>query len=406
MGITSRVGAGRRGAVLPPRSRLLAVAVAGLLSVLSLLVPAPAHAADGSAWTVGLGSDGQLGTGGTTSRLTYGPVQGLGPVTEIAGGREHVLALDGAGAVWSWGDGSKGALGYGSLTDRRAPGLVPGLPQVSQVAAGHYHSLALLADGTVRGWGMNSLGQLGDGTTSRRTSPVRVSGLSDVVFVAGGRDASYAVLADGTVRAWGGGANGELGNGTVTTRQTTSVRVGGATPLDHVLQVAAGRNHAIALMDDGTLRAWGLNTSGQLGDGTRTTRTTPVVVRGSSGAAVHDVIQVTAGALHSVALLADGTVLTWGEGSRGQLGSGSKSDRLLAATVTGLPLIARVGNGRDHTVAITQGAGDLYAWGMNDYGQLGDGTTTNRLRPVRVPGVAGATQAGGGRGYTVLLRAL
>jgi alpha-tubulin suppressor-like RCC1 family protein len=114
---------------------------------------------------------------------------------------------------------------------------------------------------------------------------------------------------------------------------------------------------------------------------------------------------VTAGALHSVALLADGTVLTWGEGSRGQLGSGSKTDRVLATPVTGLPLVARVGNGRDHTVAIAQGSGEVYAWGMNVFGQLGDGTTRFRLRPVRVPGVTGALQAGGGRGYTVLLRA-
>lgn len=391
--------------LLRRRSRAVALAAAAALSMLSVVLPSATQAADGSVWTVGLGSDGQLGDGGTASRRTYGQVGGLDQVVEVAGGREHVLALDGAGSVWSWGDGSKGALGYGSLTDRRTPGPVPGLGVVTQVAAGHYHSLALLQDGTVRGWGMNSLGQLGDGTTRRRPSPVRVTGLTDVTFVAGGRDASYAVLSDGTVMAWGGGASGELGNGTTTTRQATPVRVGGPAALTGVSQVAVGRNHAIALLADGTLRAWGLNSSGQLGDGTRTTRTTPVVVKTSSGDPVHGVVQVTAGALHSVALLADGTVLTWGEGSRGQLGSGSKTDRLFAAPVTGLPVIARVGNGRDHTIAITSAGGDVYAWGMNDDGQLGDGTTTNRLRPVLVPGVTGATQAGGGRGYTVLLRA-
>ncbi len=156
------------------------------------------------------------------------------------------------------------------------------------------------------------MGQLGDGTTTKRLRPVTVTGLSGVVDVVGGRDMSYARLADGTVRSWGGGANGELGNGTLTARQTRPVTVTGLTG---VVALAAGRNHGLALRSDGTVMAWGLNSSGQLGNGTKTSRSTPVQVSGIAGA-----IAVAAGADHSVALLADGRVFAWGEAGRGQLG--------------------------------------------------------------------------------------
>ena len=197
---------------------------------------------------------------------------------------------------------------------------------------------------------------------------------------------SYALLADGTVRAWGGGANGELGNGSLTARQTRPVSVSG---LSGVVALAGGRNHAVALRSDGTIMTWGLNTSGQLGDGTKTSRSTPVQVSGVSTA-----VAVAAGADHSVALLSDGRVLTWGEAGRGQLGNGSTTDRTTPVQVTGLPAVVSLGCGRDHTHVVTS-AGELWAWGQNDYGQLGDGTTTRRTRPVRVPGITDAVEFSG-----------
>ncbi len=164
--------------------------------------------------TTGLGAQGQLGHGSTTSRTSFGPVNMLVGVDEVAGGREHVVALI-DGAVWSWGDGIKGATGLGNTAIRTSPTLVTGVATgtatVTDVATGHYHSLARLSDGTVRTWGFNAMGQLGDGTTTKRLRPVTVTGLATVVEVVGGRDMSYARLADGSVRSWGGGANGELG---------------------------------------------------------------------------------------------------------------------------------------------------------------------------------------------------
>jgi alpha-tubulin suppressor-like RCC1 family protein len=350
-------------------------------------------------WTTGLGANGQLGNGSLGNRTTFGNVDTLVDVDEIAGGREHVLALVN-GVVWAWGEGSKGATGLGSTADRSVPTQVTGVATtgttVTNISTGHYHSLALLSNGTVRSWGYNAMGQLGDGTTTKRLRPVTVTGLTDVVDVVGGRDMSYALMAGGTVRSWGGGVNGELGNGTHTTAQRTSVPVTGLTD---VTALAGGRNHGLALKSDGTVWSWGLNTSGQLGDGTKTSRAVPVQVSGISTA-----VAIAAGADHSVALLANGDVYTWGEAGRGQLGLGSSTtDRTIPVRVPGLPAIVFIGCGRDHTLAVTAG-GALWDWGQNDFGQLGDGTITRRRSPIQVPGISDAVEAHGGRGYTVLRR--
>jgi len=356
-------------------------------------------------WTTGLGSDGQLGTGGTSSRSSFAEVTSLNGVDEVAGGREHVVALI-DGEVWTWGDGSKGATGLGSTADRTTPARVTnviptGVPAgttVVNVSTGHYHSLALLSNGQIRAWGFNSMGQLGDGTTAKRTSPVTVRNITNAVDIIAGRDMSYALLADGTVRAWGGGANGELGNGTTTAKQTLPVTVTG---LSNITALAGGRNHGLALRSDGEVFAWGLNEAGRLGDGTTTRRTTPVQVVN-----LDNVTAIAAGADHSVAIVA-GNVYTWGEGSRGQLGSGTTTDRTRPLEVSqagGIPDIGFIGCGRDTTYAIGTN-GQLWDWGHNDNGQLGYGmTSTRQTTPRMVVGISDAVEAHGGRGYTVLRR--
>jgi alpha-tubulin suppressor-like RCC1 family protein len=377
--------------------RVLKALLAGVLVAPMIGLAAPSAVADAgdTLSTTGLGSDGQLGNGSVSNRTTFGPVNTLTDVDDVAGGREHVVALVGD-QVYTWGDGLKGATGLGSTADRNTPTLVPNLTGVVNVATGHYHTLALLSSGSIRAWGFNSMGQLGDGTTTKRLSPVTVRNITTAVDVAGGRDMSLALLADGTVRAWGGGANGELGNGTNTAKQTTPVTVSN---LSDVVELAGGRNHALALKSDGTVWAWGLNTSGQLGNGSKTSRNTPVQVQGITNA-----VAVAAGADHSVALLADGRVMTWGEAGRGQLGNGSTVDRTTPAAVAGLPAnVTFIGCGRDHTLVVTAD-GQLWDWGQNDFGQLGDGTTTRRTRPVHIPGISDAVEAHGGRGYTVLRR--
>ena len=129
--------------------------------------------------------------------------------------------------------------------------------------------------------------------------------------------------------------------------------------------------------------AWGLNTYGQLGDGSTTNRRTPVVVSGITNA-----VAIAAGADHSVAVLADGSVRTWGRGYRGALGSGAKANRLVPGAVSGLPAnVVLVEAGRDHTMAITA-TGQLWDWGFNTNGQLGAGGITNKLSAQQVPGIS------------------
>lgn len=381
---------------LPLARSTSSIAVVGLVVALAAAVPGTAQAASpGAVWTVGAGPNGQLGNGTTGNSAAFGTVSNLGSIiTQVSGGREHVLALDSTGHVWAWGDGPMGQLGNGSTADKTLPTQVPGISTAIQVAAGHYHSLALLADGTALSWGYGTFGQLGNGSTTNRSSPVAVSGLSNLIQVAGGRDLSLGLRSDGTVWSWGLDTDGELGDGGSTNR-STPVQVSGLTGVVHI---AAGRDHGLAVKGDGTVWSWGLNVSGQLGDGTKTASHVPLQSLGVSNA-----VEVAAGADDSLALLANGSVMAWGENGRGQLGNGRTTDVATPALVAGLPAIAALDSGRDHTLVVTT-SGQLWDWGFDDAGQLGDGSTTNRLTPQQILGISDAVEASGGRNYTVLLR--
>jgi alpha-tubulin suppressor-like RCC1 family protein len=368
-----------------------AVAVGTLL----WLQPAGAAAAEpGAAWSWGGNGSGQLGTGTMTGRTSAAAITSLTEVVEVEAGRQHTIALRADGTVRAWGFNEMGQLGDGTTTNRPSPVPVTGLSGVIGIAAGHYHSLALLADGTVRAWGYGSFGQLGNGTTtSAQRTPVTVSPLSGVVAIAGGRDMSYALRSDGTTWGWGLNTTGQVGDGTTATR-TSPARVG---TLTGVTAIAGGRDHGLAVRSDGTVWAWGDNTQGQVGDGTTTNRLSPVQVSGLTGAT-----SVAAGAYHSLALLGTGAVRAWGQNSSGQLGDGTTTRRPLPVVVPGVTGATTIAAGRQHSLAVvTNGA--VRAWGSNSSGQLGDGTLTNRSSAVSVTGLTGATQVSAGRDHSVAL---
>ncbi|MBL8144205.1 MAG: chitobiase/beta-hexosaminidase C-terminal domain-containing protein, partial [Acidobacteria bacterium] len=260
------------------------------------------------------------------------------------------------------------------------------------LAAGSHHSLARRADGVVFAWGKNSYGQLGDRTTTRRTLPTLVAGLTGVVALAGGQEHSLAVRSDGTVWAWGSNGYGRLGDGTTTARHLPTVVIGGLT---NVTQVAAGEAHSLARRADGTVWAWGANTSGQLGDGTTTLRTAPVQVPGLT-----DIVTVAAGASFSVALRADGTVWAWGANGSGQLGDGTTTTRTSPVQVTTLTTATRIAAGAGFALARLSD-GSVWSWGLNSYGQLGDGTTTDRTTPAVVPGLTDVTDVAAGEQHAL-----
>lgn len=356
----------------------------------------PAQAAPPSTpWSWGGNSYGELGTGGTASRLTPAAV-GLDNVIDLHGGREHVVALRADGTVWTWGSNQHGQLGNGQTANRSTPGQVAGLANIVAVETGHNHSMALGADGSVWSWGYNADGQLGDGTTTLRRTPVRVSGVSDAIAIVAGRDMAYAIRANHTVVGWGRNDEGQVGDGT-TVRRLTPVAVQGLTG---VTQIAGGRDHALAVRTDGSVWAWGSNDYGQLGlgnAGTATDRLVPTQVV-SAGMA-----EVAAGAHHSYARGIDGTVSSWGRNYRSNLGDGTATQRTRPVAVRGVADAVSIGSGRDHGLAVL-GNGRVMAWGENGAGQLGDGTTTDRPLAVLVPGVQNAVQAGGGGAeYSVVL---
>jgi alpha-tubulin suppressor-like RCC1 family protein len=255
-----------------------------------------------------------------------------------------------------------------------------------RIAVGGSHTVALLADGSVRSWGGNGSGQLGNGTTVGSPNPVPVSGLGEVVAIAAGVNHTVALLADGTVMAWGANAYGQLGNGT-TTGSPVPVNVlslGGT-----AIAIAAGSNHSVALLADGTVKCWGYNNYGQLGNGTNTSSATPVSVGSFSAAAT----AIAAGGSHTLALLADGTLRSWGYNNYGQLGNGTTSTSLSPVNVTGLGgSVAAIAAGTSHSLAL-MGDGTAKAWGLNSYGQLGNGNTTNSATPVAVTALGGTVVA-------------
>jgi alpha-tubulin suppressor-like RCC1 family protein len=277
--------------------------------------------------------------------------------------------------------------------------LVLGLSSgVIAIAAGRYHTCALTSGGGVRCWGFNGSGQLGDGTATNRLTPVNVVGLSSgVVAIAAGNDHTCARTSGGGVKCWGSNGSGQLGDGT-TTYRLTPVNVVGLS--SGVIAIATGGWHTCALTSSGGVRCWGFNLFGQLGDGTTTSRSTPVNVVGlSSGVAA-----IAAGELHTCARTTTGGVRCWGDNSSGQLGDGTTTDRSIPVNVVGLSSgVAAIAAGSYHTCALISGGG-VRCWGNNWYGQLGDGTWTSRNTPVDVVGLSsGVVAVTAGKWHTCAL---
>jgi len=289
------------------------------------------------------------------------------PAARAEGGRALGWGADEFGQV-----GSAGTVPSEICKCVEAPVAVDALSTVTQLAPGDSHALALLADGTVRAWGGNAAGELGDGTVEPRRSPVAVPNLSGVVAVAAGNNHSLALLSNGTVMVWGDNVNGELGNGTVGGSSVLPVAVPG---LEGVVAISAGFRYSLALLADGTVKAWGYDLNAQLGTRVEPTGCacipTPTPVPGVSGA-----VAISAGSDFGMALLADGTVRAWGSNHGGELGNGAPlteppCDCLAPLAVLNLAKATSISAGGAHTLALASGA--IQAWGLNREGQLGNG---------------------------------
>ncbi len=384
----------------------------------------------GTVWAWGKNNFGQLGDGTTTSRLNPAAVKlpdgtPLSGVTAMAATCMHTAALKSDSTVWAWGgDNKSGQLGDGTTTARLSPVQVKmpdGTPfrGVTALAAGTWHTLALKRDGTIWAWGNNVWGQLGDGTTTNRHFPTQVKKEDGTPF--GGVTAigaqiaqTVALNADGTV--WSFGYDGVIDTYEVSTQVVVAgskrlapaqVKLPDGTPFANVKIIAAGSSYTLALKTDGTLWAWGENGSGQLGDGTTAHRCAPVQVKMSDRMFRARVTAIAAGNFHTLAVTADGSLWAWGENSHGELGDGSTTNTLapvrvkLSESLSNANVTA-ISAGGWHVLALTVD-GEIWAWGDNRAGQLGIGAIKNSLAPVRAPGVTNVTAIAAGLFHSAVL---
>ena len=332
---------------------------------------------------------GQLGDGNNAASNTPVTVTGITGPTQISTGFNHSCALLADTTIKCWGHNFFGQLGNGTRINANTPVTVTGITGATQISAGAAHSCALLADTTIRCWGYNGNGQLGGGGNANSNTPVTVSGLDGATQISTGAYHSCALIPIlDAIKCWGSNFDGELGNGTTNIGSNTPVNVSGITG---ATQISAGGADSCALLADTTIKCWGNNLSGQLGDGTNDDSNTPVTVTGITGAT-----QISTGSDHSCALLADGTIKCWGENFDGQLGNGTLTDSNTPVTVFGIggnPLftkrVTQISTGvRNSCALFTDGI--IKCWGDNFFGQLGDGTNTDSAAPaIAVTGIGG-----------------
>lgn len=328
---------------------------------------------DGTVWSVGLNDFGQLGDGTIVSKATPVEVKGLSGIIAIAAGGSTSLALKNDGTVWAWGSNETGQLGMSGSLYSTVPVQIPGLTDVQSIQTDGDTVIVLKNDGTLWGWGDNGFGELGDGTANDNPNPVPepIPGMTDIkTFAVGATGSVFAVKDEGTVWAWGRNDSGQLGDGTTDNRYSPVQLTG----LNNVIALAGGWFYTLALKSDGTVWSWGSNDANQLGnaDSTTANRPQPMVIPG-----LNNIVSLAAGSEFGLALDKDGQLWGWGGGL--MLGTNSNplgEKQLLLSNVSSITtgLLQKFVIGQDGTV---------WAWGQNRYGELGDGTQTDRSKPVK-----------------------
>lgn len=349
---------------------------------------------DGSVWSWGDHTYGQLGdrlsameTDKPSAIRREDGTRLLG-IKSIAAGGDHTVALDSNKNVWTWGRNSHGQLGYatdetGISTEWMVPHANPEMVMVSKdvplkaiaISAGTSHTLAVDEIGQVWAWGSGDSGQIGQ--LGKATTPILVPGLSNVVAVAAGGEHSLALTAGGSVYAWGRGTSGQLGNGQSGHKNPEPQKIDSLT---NVMAIVAGDNHTLAIAQNNTtIWAWGSNKYGQLGDGGRQDRLTPVQVSGING-----VKMIAAGNDHTIAVKDNGSVWTWGRNTE-YSALEQPASRTTPIQIKGVNNAFAIGGGgankNSYTLAIDH-EGSVWKWDQTSF------DTTTRL-PIfkQVPGI-------------------
>lgn len=451
---------------------------------------------DGTVWGWGWNFYGELG--GNIFEHQHTPIQihPLSGIIEISAAYSHNLVLKNDGTVWSWGSNNSGELGDGTTVQRNAPVKVLHMGGTMGISAGDNFSLAVKGDGSVWAWGNNTYNQLGDGTTADRLARVLVQGMpytadndpptSPGELMASGITSSAIVLKweesddnhgveeylvylndelieiveiandlssateytvtglvpestytlfvrsrdytgltsdasqvltvttlpsqpekveagmvhslmlknDGTVWAWGSNSSFQLGIPNYSV--TSPVQI---PELHSIVDIAAGGSHSLALKSDGTVWAWGSNSSGQLGDPISYSHISPHQIEGLSS-----IVAISAGNTHSMALDLQGYIWVWGNNVYGQLGNGSQMDVYIPVKLTSLSNVTSISAGHFFSLATTAN-GRVYSWGNNHFGQLGNGSASSSNVPLQIPGLSNIVDVSAGGVHSIALQA-
>ncbi|MDA8690435.1 hypothetical protein N9M86_05070 [Euryarchaeota archaeon] len=341
-----------------------------------------------SCW--GRGLDGQLGNGGTSSKMTPTLTSSLGiarTAVTIASGLTHTCAIIDNGSVSCWGAGGFGQLGNGGTSNLNSPTLTSSLGTgrtAIALSSGNFHTCAILDNGSVSCWGAGGFGQLGNGGTSNLNSPTLTSSLGTgrtAIALSSGGDHTCAILDNGAVTCWGYGINGQLGNG-ATTQQNSPILTSSLGTGRTAVALSSGGGHTCTILDNGAVSCWGTGGFGQLGNGGTTNQNSPTLT--SSLGTDRTAVAISSGSHHTCAILDNGDVSCWGNGGNSQLGNGGTTQQysptLTSSLGTSRTAIA-LSSGNSHTCVILDN-GAVSCWGLGSDGQLGNGGTSNQNVPL------------------------
>jgi alpha-tubulin suppressor-like RCC1 family protein len=393
------------------------VAVIAVLVTLLALPMAADGASPGGLFAFGYNYDGELGSAINTGTFNPNPTPTLvalpgeiGPVTRIAAGGGHSLAVTSSGQLYAFGANFSGELGISTNSGTSNPNPTPtlvGLPgeigTVTQIAAGKYHSLVVTSSGQLYAFGQNIYGELGSATNNGTPNPnptptlVGLPGeIGTVTQIAAGAHHSLVLTSSGQLYAFGLNGSGELGspsnNGTANPNPTPTL-VGLPGQLGTVTQIAAGDSHSLVLTSSGQLYAFGHNRYGELGNATNNATSNPnptpalVGFPGQIGA----VTEIAAGTDNSLVLTSSGQLYAFGSNAYGELGSAANSGTSNpnpTPTLVGLPgeigVVTQIAAADGHSSIVTS-SGQLYTFGRNAYGELGSTTNNGTTNPNPIP---------------------
>jgi alpha-tubulin suppressor-like RCC1 family protein len=372
-----------------------------MLANYSFLIPSNLLGVQLMSW--GYNGYGQLGLGDRTDRLSPVQVGSLLDWKNVSCGYQYTVATKTDGSLWAWGGNFSGSLGLGDTTNRSSPVQVGSLLTWKNVAGGGFHTMATKTDGSLWAWGSNNTGnldsgQLGLGDRIDRSSPVQVGSLYTWNKVAcGGSNYTMAIKTDGSLWAWGSNDRGQLGLGNVS-GTLSPVQVGSLLTWK---DVSCGERHTMAIKTDGSLWAWGNNQGyapnfyGQLGLGDTTHRSSPVQV-----GSLLDWKNVSCGAYHTIATKTDGSLWAWGGNDFGQLGLGDINVSRSSPVQVGSLLTWKDARCSSFNNIAIKTDGSLWGWGNNgSSGELGLGITDYaKYSPVQVGSLKNWNSLGTGLG--------